>query len=38
MRYAKRPKQLENWCLADVVSKLEVTFPKEMEKNTCNRK
>ncbi|XP_061190534.1 uncharacterized protein LOC133198460 [Saccostrea echinata] len=31
-RYARRPKQLENWCLADVVSELEVTFPKEMEK------
>ncbi|XP_069139395.1 uncharacterized protein [Argopecten irradians] len=28
-RYTKRPKQLENWCLADVVSELEVTFPKE---------
>ncbi|XP_062614791.1 uncharacterized protein LOC134276564 [Saccostrea cucullata] len=32
-RYARRPKQLENWCLADVVSELEVTFPKEMEKD-----
>ncbi|XP_033725386.1 uncharacterized protein LOC117315346 [Pecten maximus] len=33
--YAKRPKQLENWCLADVVSELEVTFPKDQksEKN-----
>ena len=28
-RYARRPKQLENWCLADVVSELEVVFPKE---------
>ncbi|XP_069136358.1 uncharacterized protein [Argopecten irradians] len=28
-RYTKRPKQLENWCLADVVSELEVAFPKE---------
>ncbi|XP_069109855.1 axoneme-associated protein mst101(1)-like [Argopecten irradians] len=27
--YTKRPKQLENWCLADVVSELEVAFPKE---------
>ncbi|XP_069109201.1 uncharacterized protein [Argopecten irradians] len=32
-RYAKRPKQLENWCLADVVSELEVTFPKEEKKH-----
>ncbi|XP_062566991.1 uncharacterized protein LOC134229291 [Saccostrea cucullata] len=32
-RYARRPKQLENWCLAVVVSELEVTFPKEMEKD-----
>ncbi|XP_062615034.1 uncharacterized protein LOC134276764 [Saccostrea cucullata] len=28
-RYAKRPKQLENWCLADYVSQLDVVFPKE---------
>ncbi|XP_033759145.1 uncharacterized protein LOC117341405 [Pecten maximus] len=32
-RYAKRPKQLQNWCLADVVSELEVTFPKEAQKS-----
>ncbi|XP_062590040.1 uncharacterized protein LOC134251654 [Saccostrea cucullata] len=32
-RYARRPKQLENWCLADVVSELEVTFPKEIRKD-----
>lgn len=31
-RYARRPKQLEHWCLADVVTELEVSFPKEMEK------
>ncbi|XP_061190194.1 uncharacterized protein LOC133198057 [Saccostrea echinata] len=30
-RYARRPKQLENWCLADVVS--VVSFPKEMHKD-----
>ena len=30
-RYAKRPKQLENWCLADYVSQLDVVFPKESE-------
>ncbi|XP_061173328.1 uncharacterized protein LOC133182501 [Saccostrea echinata] len=28
-RYAKRPKQLENWCLADYVSQIDVVFPKE---------
>ena len=26
-RYTKRPKALENWCLADYVSQLEVKFP-----------
>ncbi|XP_062599574.1 uncharacterized protein LOC134261132 [Saccostrea cucullata] len=31
-RYAKRPKQLENWCLADYVSQLDVVFPKDTEK------
>ncbi|XP_069109665.1 ATP-dependent DNA helicase PIF1-like [Argopecten irradians] len=31
-RYSKRPKQLELWCLADYVSQLEVTFPKDLEK------
>ncbi|XP_061170324.1 uncharacterized protein LOC133179634 [Saccostrea echinata] len=30
-RYAKRPKQLENWCLADYVSQLDVVFPKDNE-------
>ena len=28
-RYSKRPKQLENWCLADYVSQLDVIFPKQ---------
>ncbi|XP_053405183.1 uncharacterized protein LOC128558914 [Mercenaria mercenaria] len=27
-RYSKRPKKLENWCLADYVSKLDIVFPK----------
>ncbi|XP_065942483.1 uncharacterized protein [Magallana gigas] len=31
-RYARRPKQLENWCLADYVSQLDVVFPKENRK------
>ena len=26
-RYSKRPRQLQNWCLADYVSKLNVYFP-----------
>lgn len=28
-RYSARPRQLENWCLADYVSQLDVVFPKE---------
>ena len=28
-RYAKRPKQLENWCLADYVSRLDIIYPKD---------
>lgn len=28
-RYAKRPKALENWCFADYISQLEVSFPKK---------
>jgi hypothetical protein len=28
-RYAKRPKALENWCLADYICQLEVSFPKK---------
>ncbi|XP_063442198.1 uncharacterized protein LOC134722507 [Mytilus trossulus] len=27
-RYSRRPKQLENWCLADYVSPLELQYPK----------
>ncbi|XP_076081165.1 uncharacterized protein LOC143052085 [Mytilus galloprovincialis] len=27
-RYSRRPKQLENWCLADYVSQLELQYPK----------
>lgn len=27
-RYSKRPTQLENWCLADYVSQLDVVFTK----------
>ena len=33
-RYKRRPKQLEHWCLADFVSELELTFPKEMERDS----
>ncbi|CAC5391861.1 unnamed protein product [Mytilus coruscus] len=30
-RYSRRPKQLENWCLADYVSQLELQYPKTSE-------
>ncbi|CAC5416325.1 unnamed protein product [Mytilus coruscus] len=30
-RYSRRPKQLENWCLADFVSQLELQYPKTSE-------
>ncbi|VDI66528.1 Hypothetical predicted protein [Mytilus galloprovincialis] len=30
-RYSRRPKQLENWCLADYVSELELQYPKTSE-------
>ncbi|CAC5416142.1 unnamed protein product [Mytilus coruscus] len=30
-RYLRRPKQLENWCLADYVSQLELQYPKTSE-------
>ncbi|XP_078328660.1 uncharacterized protein LOC144623788 [Crassostrea virginica] len=36
-RYSKRPKQLENWCLADYVSQLDVVFPKENEKDDIEK-
>ncbi|XP_062602358.1 uncharacterized protein LOC134264070, partial [Saccostrea cucullata] len=36
-RYAKRPKQLENWCLADYVSQLDVVFPKDDEKEVIEK-
>ncbi|XP_062567926.1 uncharacterized protein LOC134230168 [Saccostrea cucullata] len=36
-RYAKRPKQLENWCLADYVSQLDVVFPKDDEKELIEK-
>ncbi|XP_070548510.1 uncharacterized protein [Ptychodera flava] len=28
-RYARRPKVLENWCLADYASKVKMTYPKD---------
>ena len=28
-RYAMRPKQLESWCLADYISKLDLEYPKK---------
>ena len=38
IRYTQRPKQLENWCLADYVSKLNIQYPKSTEKQTTDRK
>ena len=38
IRYTQRPKQLENWCLADYVSKLNVQYPKSTEKETTDHK
>ena len=32
-RYSKRPKALENWCLADYISQLQVNFPKNIKEN-----
>jgi len=31
-RYAMRPKQLENWCLADYVSELNIQYPQTKER------
>ncbi|KAK3105661.1 hypothetical protein FSP39_002926 [Pinctada imbricata] len=31
-RYSKRPTQLENWCLADYASQLEVKYPDDTKK------
>ena len=33
-RYSRRPKALENWCLADYISQLEVKFPEKMPENS----
>ena len=30
-RYSRRPKALENWCLADYVSQLDIIYPNENE-------
>ena len=35
IRYAKRPRQLSHWCLADYVSKLNIKFPAS-DKIPCN--
>ena len=32
-RYAKRPKSLENWCLADYISQLEIKYPKKLNQD-----
>ena len=35
-RYSKRPKCLENWCLADYVSQLEIVYPSDDDDNNCS--
>ena len=35
-RYSKRPKSLENWCLADYISQLEVKYPKKNDTQERN--
>ena len=35
-RYSKRPKCLENWCLADYVSQLEIVYPSDDDDNDNN--
>ncbi|XP_061173536.1 uncharacterized protein LOC133182702 [Saccostrea echinata] len=32
-RYSQRPRQLENWCLADYAAELEIIYPKEFKEN-----
>ncbi|XP_062600656.1 uncharacterized protein LOC134262299 [Saccostrea cucullata] len=32
-RYSQRPRQLENWCLADYVAELEIVYPKDFKEN-----
>ena len=37
-RYARRPKCLNNWCLADYVSRLEIVYPKEhISDDSCDQ-
>ncbi|KAK3097672.1 hypothetical protein FSP39_011969 [Pinctada imbricata] len=31
-RYSKRPRQLDNWCLADYASQLDIKYPEEKKK------
>ena len=35
-RYSRRPRQLSNWCLADYVSKLRITYPASDNIQHCN--
>ncbi|XP_062603984.1 uncharacterized protein LOC134265790 [Saccostrea cucullata] len=32
-RYSQRPRQLENWCLADYAAELEIVYPKEFKES-----
>ena len=37
-RYSNRPRALENWCLADYVSQLDIKYPKKKLGDTANFK
>jgi hypothetical protein len=37
-RYSNRPRALENWCLADYVSQLDIKYPKKKLEDTANFK
>ncbi|XP_062577686.1 uncharacterized protein LOC134239531 [Saccostrea cucullata] len=32
-RYSQRPRQLENWCLADYAAEIEIVYPKDFKEN-----
>ena len=35
-RYSKRLKCLENWCISDYVSQLEIVYPSDDDDNNCS--
>ena len=32
-RYSKRPKSLDNWCLSDYISQLEIKYPNKLNQD-----